>query len=191
MTEIVPGPGVQEQLNLLTLGLQRGDEAQLHLLADVCERISLSSGFAITTWATLPANLMFVVTEIDEASAAVERGEFGFEVADIAIRLLVHLHGIWRTDWNYRRSSTAVRFGLSKNAQLETVLNRVCAAAKFWRKGMTTQTSLDVRVCLEQSLGETIAIGDSFGFSVFRLACQKSEANRQRPRLHGHAEVIG
>jgi hypothetical protein len=171
---------------------RRHTEAQLRELSETCAGISRASGFAPTSWENLPAYLMFVVTEVDEARCAVDKTAFEAEVADIAIRLLVHLYSLWEFDWHFRPLlPSGSGFWSSRDELLEVVINRVSLAAKLWRRGRSSENEVDVCICLQQALGGAVSIGECFGFSVVAAVAAKCKVNASRPHLHGNLEVIG
>jgi NTP pyrophosphatase (non-canonical NTP hydrolase) len=181
------------------------EEARFQKLAARCESISLAHGFAKTTWENLPANLMFIVTEVDEAFHAPTRDAFYEELADIAIRILVHLHALWGPCWSLRRAANTARVewpypgllyhphlvSVDPTVGLRLVINRVCEAAKSWRLGHGQVVQADVRVCLEQALAQCLSVTKMCGIDAQREIDAKCAKNEGRPHLHGRLEVIG
>lgn len=169
----------------------RAFEERMHQLAKVCCQTSAANGFVPTRWENLPAYLMFVVTEIAEALEAETLDSFAEEVADVAIRLMVHLHSLWGPAWSLRvmvKSTTNFSF-----TPLMSALRRVSQAARVWRNGKAedNDTEADVRICLELALADCFATAELFGFSLLEAAAEKASWNATRPRLHGRVETIG
>lgn len=178
----------------------RQQEFDVQQLAVRCEQISTANGFEPTTWENLPAYLMFIVTEVDEALHAPTRDAFREEIADIAIRLLVHLNALWFQTWSLRRAPQTTpsswpftglhQLAVHPDIGLRLVINRVAEAAKLWRSGRAAR-DIDVRICLEQAFGQVFSVAGMCGIDLLLQIDRKCAGNAARPRLHGRVEVIG
>lgn len=150
-------------------------------------------GFARVSWDTIPAHLMFVVTEVLEAWDAPDKLTMATELADIAIRLLVQLRNSWSDSWDLLPSTLArnEREGMLLSVELMRVARHLSAAAQHWRSGYTKETKDRVRVEVERALAEVVAIADAREIDLLSEITEKNATNAQRPYLHGRAEALG
>jgi NTP pyrophosphatase (non-canonical NTP hydrolase) len=104
-----------------------------------------ANGFEAPTWDRLLSKLMLVVTELDEAVAAVKgdgKDPLEEELADAAIRLVDILTAIWEDDWNDRRHDVGQLPHCFEPIEtlLWPTLSMVCWAAEKWMAEMVRKT---------------------------------------------------
>ena len=158
--------------------------------AGLCHDIATANGFDPCTWDNLPIKAMLVITELHEAMDAADGvgDPLSEELADIAIRLLGMLHGIWGDDWHVRPLVTPVGNNLERIEVIMRPTGRaVSRAVEAWR----CNNQVDARGWLEVALRNTrhvaIRVGVNLGDAIY-LKCVK---NRGRGKLHGKARAEG
>jgi NTP pyrophosphatase (non-canonical NTP hydrolase) len=117
-----------------------------------------ANGFEAPTWDRLLSKLMLVVTELDEAVAAVKgdgKDPLEEELADAAIRLIDILKA--------------------------KPLTMVCRAAEQWRYDNRT----DVRIAIELALAALFGLASRLGIDLMAEMVRKTKRNALRGYRHG------
>lgn len=173
-------------------GCLRGSPAYYHTLARAGAEAAHSKGFEPATWDNLPAKLLFVITELDEAADFTTDANLAEELADTAIRLLGALHDLTRGKWcsriqTRRQRWDAPRRHASLPDHLWPVVAEVSKAAEEWRKGRVSDTAMR----MELALLEVWRAADRLGVDLDAEVEAKIVKNRTRPHLHGKASTVG
>lgn len=164
----------------------------LHTLARRIREVNDANDFDKPTWETLPTKLMFVITEFDEAVAAVMGtgpDPLQEELADAAIRLIDVLESVWPDDWANRVvKKPASRPCLERIEVLVwTPIQFICLATEVWRY----ERKGDVRTALEIALRETFTLADRLSINLIQEIQDKVKRNAARGRLHGKTRPEG
>lgn len=167
-----------------------------HQLARTCEEIAVANGFAPATWEeTFPHRVGFAITELDEAQdAAYGRGDdtFGVELADVAIRILATLNGVWGDDWceriNGRYSGYDRETGLPPGTRFKSVEQHLWPLLKWLTRALdcwAKDNQRDAQQCLELCLLDLFRLADRLSIRLIGLIDEKCEVNRKRAERHG------
>lgn len=173
------------------------DQWSLHALARELRKVNVGNGFDPPTWETVPAKLMFTVTELDEGMEAIEGSgadPLGEELADAAIRILDILTTLWNDEWADRTQglrrenppSVIAAFQPGEVA-LWRPLRMVCKAVEAWRYDRRD----DVRAGLELAVRELFVLAWKLGLDLAPEIAWKVQKNRGRGALHGKARSAG
>lgn len=173
------------------------DVPDLHVLARELRKVNVSNGFDAVTWESVPAKLMFTVTELDEGMEAIDgtgADPLSEELADAAIRILDILTTLWDDDWSDRTNglrrenppSVVAAFQPGEVA-LWRVLRMICKAVEAWRYDRRD----DVRIALELAIRELFVLAWKLGVDLAPEIAWKTQKNRGRGPLHGKAQSAG
>lgn len=146
-------------------------------------------GFTEPSWEdNFPAKLLWAASELVEA----EEGEWGEELADVAMRVSAVLVAIWGDDWSDRTEGGAVHRNVpdphqTRASLLWPILAHITKAGESWRK--------DAKRDAEQHLGlallETWRLAAGLGLDLRREINLKLEKNSHRGYLHGKVRKEG
>jgi NTP pyrophosphatase (non-canonical NTP hydrolase) len=165
----------------------------LKQIAKECDDIAAANGFERPDWDNIVAKLAFTITELDEARDGA-RGQgadpLPEELADVAIRLLSALHGMWGDNWGDRvthRHPKPIDTWTPVEVLLWPILGNICKAIEARRHDARS------RVCqwIELALLETFRLADALGIDLNAEVVAKCEKNRGRGHLHGKAYAAG
>lgn len=163
----------------------------LHEVANRIRATNDANGFESPDWDRLLTKLMLVVTELDEANAAVYgtgKDPLAEELADTAIRLLDILVAVWGHDWNDRRGP---RFPGTCFQRIEVllwpILHYVCIAAESWRYNKRNDTRVAIEMAVQGVFGLAAQLDIDFEAEIE----SKLQRNAQRGHLHGVARTDG
>lgn len=159
----------------------------LELAKSVVE-INKANGFDPSTWENFPVKIACILTEIDEARD--EYGGYGFkaELADIAIRLLDTLHGVWPHGWCARQHGGPWPYecnSIGKNLWL--IIEPISKAVEAWRKGERT----DALIHTERALLACRRIAECYDVDLPHEIAAKLKYNKTRGFLHGKKRSEG
>jgi NTP pyrophosphatase (non-canonical NTP hydrolase) len=143
-----------------------------------------ANGFEAPTWDRLLSKLMLVVTELDEAVAAVKgdgKDPLEEELADAAIRLIDILKAVWGDDWNERDGDGGGTPFERIEVMLWKPLTMVCRAAEQWRYDNRT----DVRIAIELALAALFGLASRLGIDLMAEMVRKTKRNALRGYRHG------
>lgn len=167
----------------------------LHELAEKIRETNSSNCFDRPTWNTIPAKIMFAVTELNEGmDAIVGVGEDPLteELADTAIRILDILHSVWGKDWADRTVDVLDlkhEGGVFEPGEvaLWKPLRLLCRGVEAWRY----ERRSDVRIALELALRELFAFGIRLGVDLQVIIEWKNDKNASRGIRHGKVRAEG
>lgn len=186
---------------LATYKLSRGmekTEDRTHVLYELAKDIRETNEhncFDRPTWNTIPAKIMFAVTELNEGMDAilgVGEDPLTEELADTAIRILDILYSVWGTDWADRTLDAfeiKPEGGLFEPGEvaLWKTLRLLCRGVEAWRY----ERRSDVRIALELALRELFAFGIRLGVDLIVTMRWKNDRNAGRGVRHGKARAEG
>jgi NTP pyrophosphatase (non-canonical NTP hydrolase) len=164
--------------------------SKLHGLAEQAETSAIARGFDPCIWENMPGKIAFVLTEVVEACESVtsSRADLIEELADIALRTLAILHGVYGNDWCPRNYSTNVGSTFeSMPVLLYPIARNLGNAVNWWRD----DAKLDAKVCLEYVISELYSLATNLGEDLTQAIIRKSTKNADRPKLHGHVRSLG
>lgn len=167
---------------------------ELRLVAKWIDEVNEGNGFAPPTWDSLPAKVVFVVTELDEAMQAIDgSGDDPIEVelADTVIRLLSILNSVFGNEWN-DRTKTVLKIAPHNvyepgEVLLWKVVRPLCQAIEFWAK----DNRRDALTSIELGLKETWSLAVRLGFNPGADIFAKVRKNMTRSKWHGKAKSAG
>lgn len=166
----------------------------LHEMSAFLTQTILDNGFDASTWDNLPTKVMFVVTELDEALEStldVDADPLGEELADVAIRLLVLLNGVFPGAWSPRTSKLGTPRSTRRFETMETSLwpinHHLCQAVESWRYDKRDDTCCS----LELALKETFILARDMGVHLENEIRVKADKNASRGKWHGKAKSAG
>ena len=166
----------------------------LHDLAEQAETGAVARGFDPCTWENMPGKIAFVFTELEEACCAANAHRFVMdavieELADIALRTMAIMHGVYGREWQERSTDLAVDSGLFAplECSLRSVTKYLSNAIGYWRD----DDKVDAGICLELALASLIMFAKSIGYDLTISIVRKLEKNAYRPKLHGHIRTLG
>lgn len=169
----------------------------MHDVAKRCAEIAESKGFDRCTWENLLTKLMLVITEIDETCEAMQQtdtrafsDDYGEEMADIAIRMMVMIETLW-PDWcvariQNRRLVRPNPFQIPE-VMLWPMIRWARKATEYWRKEQRT----DTQQCLELFLLELWRLSDRLNIDLDVHIQVKMTKNSERPILNGKKRTEG
>lgn len=167
---------------------------KLHQIAKEVDEVAAANGFDRPTVENLPVKVVMTITELHEAREAC-MGEEGAdplaeELADVAIRTMSILSGVWGEAWADRTkdfTTTHDNVWMSPEKALWRILRPLCQAVECWRKDHL----LDTRIALEFALKETFWLASVLGYDIIGDITTKNERNRHRGQLHGKVRSAG
>ena len=160
------------------------------------------NGFQAPNWETnFVHKVAYAITELDEAvdyvSAVTGPGDAPFEeeLADVAIRLLDLLGGIWGESWVSRVESRRhhgrwpIRTAKFQPVQVLVwpIMGHLCKAMEAYRH----DNKRDAQQRIELALLECFRLSDIIECNLTREILVKIETNRGRERLHGKVRSEG
>lgn len=166
----------------------------IHELADKIRKVNADNGFDAPTWDNLPIKVMLIVTEIDEGHQAIYKSTadtIQIELADMAIRVLDLLHGVWGVKWTTRKwpEDGFPTYGPLKPYEqvIWPTISFCCAAVEAWRKN----DKKDTEIALTFALREIFVAAASMQINLFPEIEAKVAKNATRGHLHGKARADG
>lgn len=163
-----------------------------HKLAQRIREVNDKNGWDKPTWENLPAKVMMIMTELDEAydgwSGYVEGREYANypeELADVAIRIMDVLEAVWPL-WCVR---TPKVLGDPYNpvGMLWSVVGPLCKSVEAWRHDEQD----DTRTCLELALMHLREVAETSGVTLPAWIDEKIRKNSTRGKLHGKKRSVG
>lgn len=171
-----------------------GMPLSLHELAAASAENAAAKGFDRPTWENFVAKVAFAIGEVNEARDSVDSGEdqtaLGYELADVAIRVLAILHEVWRDTWVDRvcnRRRPEPRAYAAIEVLLWPVVSCLCDAIERWRR----DDRIDACMYLELALLNLWRVADRVGIDLDVAIAEKMAINREREPLHGKVRALG
>lgn len=165
------------------------NERTYKAFAEKIGEVNRANGWDVPNYGTIPAKVMMVVTELDEArDAAREIGDdtLAVELADIAIRILDILESVWPSDWSFRSAVVGRRPWNSIEELLWPTLKRLCDSVEHWRRG----EEASVLCSLELALKEVCHLAYTLGVRIEIEIEDKIKVNEVRGHLHGKVSSV-
>ena len=164
-----------------------------HQLARTCEEIAVANGFAPADWETFPHRIGFAITELHEArEAAHGRGDdkLSVELADVAIRLLATLGGVWGDDWCERINGRYSQWidGRPPGTRHQSIEQHLWPTLGWLTRALdewAEDNQRDAQQCVELALLEVFRLADLLTIRLIGVIDQKCEVNRHRAERHG------
>jgi len=171
----------------------------LREIAQRSGRTAIDRGFEPPSWTNYPVKMMGVVTEIEEAIAALEAESLtdaGEELADIVLRATDMLETVWGADWSASRIED--REPMTRLLMCEPRMafaphmKMVWKSIQYWRQTLDPRDparGVDTRIALELIVLETFRLADRLGVDLMLVMSAKLDYNAQRPKLHGKVQA--
>lgn len=171
-------------------------KTEVYELGKAALDIVAANGFDPPTWENVPEKTMMVLTEVDELrDEDYDVEEFGYEIADVFIRLTGLLIGVFGEEWtgsvipiNAPHSNCAPDIPSGHTDAYSLLMLSTCAkAVEAWRKGNREVTMMR----LASALSVTIKLGELSHIDVARVVREKTAKNAKRGKFHGKVTGVG